>query len=99
MSRSSRYFGYVFAGEALLGVMYALTSKIGFLVIPVLVPVVFLFLELLFGTIQALVFAMLTLVYIAIAAAHDPGDDSHEEHAEAVGDAPTPSAYPGAVGD
>ncbi len=99
ISLSARLFGNVFAGEALLGVMYAITAKIGFLVIPVLVPVVFLFLELLFGTIQALVFAMLTLVYIAIAAAHDHGDDSHEEHAEAVGDAPSPGTYPGAVGD
>lgn len=99
ISLSARLFGNVFAGEALLGVMYAITAKIGFLLIPVLVPVVFLFLELMFGTIQALVFAMLTLVYIAIAAAHDHGDDSHEEHAEAVGDAPTPSIYPHAVGD
>ena len=99
ISLSARLFGNVFAGEALLGVMYAITAKIGFLVIPVLVPVVFLFLELLFGTIQALVFAMLTLVYIAIAAAHDHGDDSHEEHAEAVGDAPSPGTYSGAVGD
>jgi F-type H+-transporting ATPase subunit a len=99
VSLSARLFGNVFAGEALLGVMYAITAKIGFLVIPVLVPVVFLFLELMFGTIQALVFAMLTMVYIAIAAAHDHGDDSHEEHAEKVGDAPSPSAYPHAVGD
>ena len=99
ISLSARLFGNVFAGEALLGVMYAITAKIGFLVIPVLVPVVFLFLELLFGTIQALVFAMLTLVYIAIAAAHDHGDDSHEEHAVATGAAPTPSAYPHVAGD
>lgn len=99
ISLSARLFGNVFAGEALLGVMYAITAKIGFLVIPVLVPVVFLFLELLFGTIQALVFAMLTLVYIAIAAAHDPGDDSHEEHAEAVGDAPSAGTYSHVGGD
>lgn len=99
ISLSARLFGNVFAGEALLGVMYAITAKIGFLVIPVLVPVVFLFLELMFGTIQALVFAMLTLVYIAIAAAHDHGDDSHEEVAEATGYAPTGSEYKGAVGD
>jgi len=99
ISLSARLFGNVFAGEALLGVMYAITAKIGFLVIPVLVPVVFLFLELMFGTIQALVFAMLTLVYIAIAAAHDHGDDSHEEQAEATGFAPTGSEYKGAVGD
>ena len=99
ISLSARLFGNVFAGEALLGVMYAITAKIGFLLIPVLVPVIFLFLELLFGTIQALVFAMLTLAYIAIAAAHDHGDDSHEEKAEATGYAPPLSEYPGAVGD
>lgn len=99
ISLSARLFGNVFAGEALLGVMYAITAKIGFLLIPVLVPVVFLFLELMFGTIQALVFAMLTLVYIAIAAAHDHGDDSHEDVAEKTGFAPTGSEYQGAVGD
>jgi F-type H+-transporting ATPase subunit a len=99
VSLSARLFGNVFAGEALLGVMYAITAKIGFLVIPVLVPVIFLFLELLFGTIQALVFGMLTLVYIAIASAHDHGDDSHEKEAEATGYAPTGSEYKGAVGD
>jgi F-type H+-transporting ATPase subunit a len=99
VSLSARLFGNVFAGEALLGVMYAITAKIGFLVIPVLIPVIFLFLELLFGTIQALVFGMLTLVYIAIASAHEHGDDSHEEQAEATGYAPTGSEYKGAVGD
>ncbi len=99
ISLSARLFGNVFAGEALLGVMYAITAKIGFLLIPVLVPVIFLFLELLFGTIQALVFAMLTLVYIALAAAHEHGDDSHEKEAESTGFAPTGSEYKGAVGD
>ena len=99
ISLSARLFGNVFAGEALLGVMYAITAKIGFLLIPVMVPVIFLFLELLFGTIQALVFAMLTLVYIALAAAHNHGDDSHEAHAEATGLAPTGSEYTGAAGD
>jgi F-type H+-transporting ATPase subunit a len=99
ISLSARLFGNVFAGEALLGVMYAITAKIGFLLIPVLVPVIFLFLELLFGTIQALVFAMLTLVYIAIAAAHEHGDDSHEEQAEATGMAPAGTGYSGVAGD
>jgi len=99
ISLSARLFGNVFAGEALLAVMYAITAKIGFLLVPVVVPVVFLFLELLFGTIQALVFAMLTLVYIALAAAHEHGDDSHEDHALAAGDSPTERAYPSAVGD
>lgn len=93
ISLAARLFGNVFAGEALLSVMYAITAKIGFLVVPVLVPVIFLILEAMFGAIQALVFAMLTLVYIAIASAHESGDDSHEEHALAVGDAPAESAY------
>lgn len=77
ISLSARLFGNVFAGEALLGVMYAIAAKIGFVIVPVLVPVIFLFLELMFGTIQALVFAMLTLIYIAVAAAHSEAD--HEE--------------------
>lgn len=97
ISLSARLFGNVFAGEALLGVMYAITAKIGFLIIPIMVPVIFLFLEFLFGTIQALVFAMLTMVYIALAAAHDHGDDSHEEEALANGDAPSMGEYPNAV--
>ncbi len=80
ISLSARLFGNVFAGEALLAVMYAIGAKVGIVVIPVLVPVVFLGLELLFGTIQALVFAMMTLIYIAVAAAHDSHDEEHAPH-------------------
>ncbi len=83
ISLSARLFGNVFAGEALLGVMYAIAAKISFTVIAVAVPVIFIFLELLFGTIQALVFAMLTLIYIAVAAAHGH-DEEHDEHQEAA---------------
>lgn len=71
ISLSARLFGNVFAGEALLALMYAIGSKVSIAVIPVFLPVIFLFLELLFGTIQAVVFAMLTLIYIAVASAHD----------------------------
>jgi hypothetical protein len=49
--------------------------------VPFLFPVVFLGLEVLFGTIQALVFAILTLIYIYLAAAGH--DDHDEEHADA----------------
>lgn len=89
ISLSARLFGNVFAGEALLGVMYAIGAKVGIVIIPVLVPVIFLFLELMFGTIQALVFAMLTLIYIAVAAAHGH-DDEHEEHKKEDAHAPVP---------
>lgn len=89
ISLSARLFGNVFAGEALLGVMYAIAAKVGIVLIPVLVPVIFLFLELMFGTIQALVFAMLTLIYIAVAAAHGH-EDEHEEHKKEDAHAPVP---------
>lgn len=59
ISFSFRLFGNIFAGEVLLII-------IGFL-IPFLVPVPFLMLEIFVGFIQALVFAMLTLVFLSIA--------------------------------
>ncbi len=82
ISLSARLFGNVFAGEVLLGVMYAIAASIKIAVIPVLAPVVFLGLETLFGTIQALVFALLTLIYVFLAAAgHDDHDEQHvDEH-------------------
>lgn len=77
ISLSFRLFGNVFAGEVLLGVMYSIANIIKFSVIGLLIPVVFLYLEVLFGFIQALVFALLTMIYIVLAAAHEEG---HEEH-------------------
>ena len=59
VSFSFRLFGNVFAGEVLLIIT-------GFLA-PFLVPVPFLLLEIFVGFIQALVFAMLTTVFIGIA--------------------------------
>lgn len=59
VSFSFRLFGNIFAGEVLLVV-------IGFL-LPFIVPVPFLILEVFVGFIQALVFAMLTLVFLATA--------------------------------
>jgi F-type H+-transporting ATPase subunit a len=84
ISLSARLFGNVFAGEALLGVMYAIAAKVSIAVVPILVPVVFLGLEMLFGAIQAMVFAVLTLIYIAVAAAHDHDEEHHEEHRSEV---------------
>lgn len=79
ISLSARLFGNVFAGEVLLGVMYAMGAAIKIAVIPFLFPIIFLFLELLFGAVQALVFALLTLIYITLASEGGHGD--HEEHA------------------
>lgn len=77
ISLAARLFGNVFAGEVLLGVGYAIANAVKIAVVPVLLPVVFIGLEVLFGTIQALVFALLTLIYIFLAAAGH--DDEHEE--------------------
>ncbi|MBU0647753.1 F0F1 ATP synthase subunit A [Patescibacteria group bacterium] len=60
ISFSFRLFGNIFAGEVLLLV-------VGFL-IPYIVPLPFIFLEIFVGFIQALVFSMLTLVFIKNAA-------------------------------
>lgn len=92
ISLAARLFGNVFAGEVLLAVMYALANAIKIALIPVVFPVVFIGMEVLFGTIQALVFALLTLIYITLAAAgHD--DHEHEEaHAHGSADATTTRA-------
>ncbi|MDI3340548.1 MAG: F0F1 ATP synthase subunit A [Sphaerobacter sp.] len=82
ISLSFRLFGNIFAGEVLLTVMYTLANAIKITVVGLLVPVVFLYLEVLFGFIQALVFALLTLIYIVLATA-----DGHDDHAEERGGA------------
>jgi F-type H+-transporting ATPase subunit a len=65
-SLSFRLFGNVFAGEVLLVSMAALVAYI--------VPIPFLFLELLVGVIQALIFSILLVVYFTI------GSTDHDEH-------------------
>ncbi len=59
VSFSFRLFGNVFAGEVLLLI-------VGFLV-PLIVPLPFLFLEVFVGFMQAFIFAMLTMVFMAMA--------------------------------
>ncbi len=82
ISLSARLFGNVFAGEVLLAVMFAMAAAIRVAIVPVFFPVIFLGLELLFGAIQALVFALLTLIYITLATAGGHGEDAHEAHVE-----------------
>ncbi|OGZ35615.1 MAG: ATP synthase F0 subunit A [Candidatus Portnoybacteria bacterium RIFCSPLOWO2_01_FULL_43_11] len=59
ISFSFRLFGNIFAGEVLLIVVYFLA--------PYILPLPFMFLEIFVGFIQALVFSMLTLVFLKIA--------------------------------
>lgn len=67
ISFAFRLFGNIFAGEVLLAVMAFL--------MPFLVPLPFLSMELFVGFIQALVFSMLTAVFLNVAVSHG------EEHA------------------
>ncbi len=71
MSFAFRLFGNIFAGEVLLAVMAFL--------MPFIVPLPFLAMELFVGFIQALVFSMLTAVFLVIAVTHGA-----EEHAKEV---------------
>jgi len=98
VSLSARLFGNIFAGEVLMGVMVAMANAIKIAVFPIFLPVIFLFLEVLFGSIQALVFALLTTIYISLAVA---GHDEHEdEHAAGHAPAQTPAvATAGSHGD
>lgn len=66
-SLSFRLFGNIFAGEVLLASMMAIFAYI--------LPLPFMFLEIIVGLIQALIFAILTLVYMTIAT-----QDHSEEH-------------------
>ena len=69
-SLSFRLFGNVFAGEVLLVSMAALVAYI--------IPIPFLFLELLVGVIQALIFSILLVVYFTIGASdHDEDEPVH----------------------
>ena len=76
-SLSFRLFGNVFAGEVLLVSMAALVAYV--------IPIPFLFLELLVGVIQALIFSILLVVYFTISATDH---DEHEEYevVESVGE-------------
>lgn len=65
-SLSFRLFGNIFAGEVLLGSMMAIFAYF--------LPLPFMFLEVIVGIVQALVFSILTLAFMSMAMS------SHEEH-------------------
>ncbi|MFA5750664.1 MAG: F0F1 ATP synthase subunit A [Candidatus Paceibacterota bacterium] len=69
-SLAFRLFGNVFAGEVLLVSIAALMAFVA--------PIPFMFLEILVGLIQALIFSILLVVYFTISASDH--DSEHEEH-------------------
>jgi F-type H+-transporting ATPase subunit a len=92
ISLSMRLFGNVFAGEVLLATMLALTTATLFMLpLAFVIPSVFIGLELIFGLVQALVFALLSMTYITLAIAEhrQHGSDHHES-----GDSPEQAGAP-----
>jgi F-type H+-transporting ATPase subunit a len=77
ISLSARLFGNIFGGEVLLAVIIALTLPL-LLGVAGVIPAIFYGLEVFFGLIQALLFSLLTLIYISVAAAGH--GDHHDEH-------------------
>ncbi|MFW6074744.1 MAG: F0F1 ATP synthase subunit A [Chloroflexota bacterium] len=78
VSLAFRLFGNVFAGEVLVAVMVAFGAATYLILAPV--TTVFLYLEVLFGFVQALVFALLSLIYLALATAGGHGDEESHGH-------------------
>jgi F-type H+-transporting ATPase subunit a len=77
ISFSFRLFGNIFAGEVLLAVVVSL--------VPVIAPLPFVGLEIFVGFIQALVFAMLTLVFIQMATLdHSENNEEHKTYGKEV---------------
>jgi F-type H+-transporting ATPase subunit a len=70
LSLAFRLFGNIFAGEVLLATILVVAPYVMFL---------FIALELFVGIIQALIFSMLSLVFLSIATVHE---DAHGGHAE-----------------
>jgi F-type H+-transporting ATPase subunit a len=76
LSLSFRLFGNIFAGEVLLATMLTVAPFVMF---------VFIGLELFVGLIQALIFSMLSLVFLSIATVHEEAhghDAGHEQSIE-----------------
>lgn len=72
LSLSARLFGNIFGGEVFLVVIFFL--------FPLVIPLIPLGLEVFFGFIQAVLFSVLTLVYLSMAAAgHGSHDDEHDD--------------------
>jgi F-type H+-transporting ATPase subunit a len=75
VSLAFRLFGNIFAGEVLVAVMIAFGAATFFVLTPF--TTVFLYLEVLFGFVQALVFSLLSLIYLALATGGGHSDEAH----------------------
>jgi F-type H+-transporting ATPase subunit a len=71
LSLAFRLFGNIFAGEVLLATMLKVAPYVMF---------IFIGLELFVGLIQALIFSMLSLVFLSIATVHEEAHEQHGTH-------------------
>jgi F-type H+-transporting ATPase subunit a len=71
LSLAFRLFGNIFAGEVLLATMLTVAPYVMF---------IFIGLELFVGVIQALIFSMLSLVFLSIATVHEEAHEHHGAH-------------------
>jgi F-type H+-transporting ATPase subunit a len=77
LSLAFRLFGNIFAGEVLLATMLSVAPFVLF---------IFIGLELFVGLIQALIFSMLSLVFLSIATVHEDAHASHDAQHSLEGD-------------
>jgi F-type H+-transporting ATPase subunit a len=92
VSLSLRLFGNIFAGEAIQIVFLSFLGPAAFLI-----PAVFILLELLFGLVQAGIFALLTMTYILLATlehgpSHGPADEEGSDAGDHTAGVPSPAA-------
>jgi F-type H+-transporting ATPase subunit a len=71
LSLAFRLFGNIFAGEVLLATMLGVAPFVLF---------IFIGIELFVGIIQALIFSMLSLVFLSIATVHEESHEHHDVH-------------------
>jgi F-type H+-transporting ATPase subunit a len=79
VSLSFRLYGNVFAGESMLEQMASSSNML----LKILIPIPFYFMELLVGVVQALVFMLLTAVFTLLICSHEEGHGHDDAHAKA----------------
>lgn len=89
VSLSLRLFGNIYAGENLMHTMSDLgeTMHMPFIVailMKIIIPIPFYFLEMLVGVVQALVFTLLCSVYIKLTTSHDEAHGDAHAHTDAA---------------
>ena len=103
VSLSLRLFGNIYAGENLMKTMSSLGETMGMpavvsMLMKVIIPIPFYFLEMLVGVVQALVFTLLCAVYIKLTTSHDDAHGTaHDDHGHGHNNVPADPHAPAAA--